>query len=62
MTIGRVLFILGIILIVYAVISGFYFHFNFNDGDYSYTNGYTFKVGTMIIGIIFLVLGKKIQK
>lgn len=62
MTIGRVLFILGIVLIIYAVASGFYFHFSFHDGDYEYTNGYSFKLGTLITGIALMYLSKRIEK
>lgn len=62
MKIGKVLFLLGLILIIYAVVSGFYFHFTISDGDYNYSNGYTFKVGTILIGVILMFLGKRVGK
>jgi hypothetical protein len=62
MKIGKLLFILGIILIIYSVVSGFYFHFSFHDGDYEYTNGYSLKAGTLIVGIALMVLSKRIEK
>lgn len=59
---GRLLSILGIIAIVYGIISGFSFHFNFHDGDFSYSNAYQFKLGTVIIGLILLYLGKRLKE
>ena len=62
MTIGKVLYILGIVLIVYALITGFHFHFSMSDGDFEFDNNYKFKLGTLIIGVVFIVLGKKAQE
>lgn len=58
----RLLKILGIIAVVYGIISGFSFHFNFHDGDFTYSNAYHFKLGTIIIGVILLYLGKRLDE
>lgn len=62
MTIGRILFIVGILLSVYAFISGLHFHISVNDGNFNYSNGYSFKVGTLVLGIILIYVGKRLEK
>ncbi len=62
MTIGRLLFIVGIIIAIYAVVSGIHFHMSVNDGNFSFSKGFNFKIGTFIGGIILAIIGKKIQK
>ena len=60
--IGKVLKILGIALIIYAIITGFHFHFSMSDGEFEFNNNYKFKVGSLIVGVILIVLGKKAQE
>ncbi|MCB0803133.1 MAG: hypothetical protein KDB74_08535 [Flavobacteriales bacterium] len=62
MTLGKVLTVFGIVLIVYAVISGLNLHLTINDGNWIYSNRYTFKIGTIIIGFLLIYLGKRAQK
>lgn len=62
MTIGRVLYILGIVMILYAVISGIRFHATLADGDWDYAHNYSLKLGTLIGGIILIVIGNKLNK
>ncbi len=59
MTLGKALKIIGFVLIAWAVISSFYFSFSFGDGDFSFRNGFTFKAGGVLLGILLIFLGKK---
>lgn len=62
MTIGRILFIIGILLSVYAFISGLHFHISVNDGDFNFSKGYSFKIGTLALGILLIYVGKRLEK
>lgn len=62
MSLARVVYIIGIILIVWAVISGFYFSFDFSEGRSEFDSGYTFKVGLFILGLILIYLGRRSSK
>lgn len=62
MTVGRILYILGIVIVVYAVISGIKFHASVTDGDWDYAHKYSLKLGALIGGIVLIVIGKKIEK
>lgn len=62
MPLSRILYLLGIIAIIWAVISGIDFEFNFVNDISSFESSYEFKIGLFIIGLILLFLGRKSQK
>ena len=59
MSLRRLLYVLGIILIFWAIVSGFYVHIESNNGDFTFDSKYTFKIGTLIAGLLLLFLGKR---
>lgn len=62
MSLARLLYILGIVLMVWAVISGFYFNYKISNGDADFNSGYSFKLGVFIIGALLVYLGRKSSK
>ena len=62
MTLGKVLFYFGIVLIVYTFISSFHFYFNMDDSGSEYGSYFSFKAGKVVIGIILIVLGRRLER
>ncbi|MEQ8910434.1 MAG: hypothetical protein RIC95_14650 [Vicingaceae bacterium] len=62
MTLARLLYIFGFLLIVYAVISGLNLEFNTDFEESTFESSYTFKVGSFILGLILIFLGRKSRK
>lgn len=62
MTIGRILYILGILIAIYALISGFKFHASNTAGVWDYFHQYSLKFGTLVGGVVLIVIGKKLGK
>ena len=58
MTIQRLIYILGFVLIGYAVIGGFSMRWTFVEAGNSLETSYTFKIGILVLGIVFIYLGK----
>ncbi len=62
MPLSRLLYLLGIIAIIWAIVSGIHFEYNFvNDISY-YESSYSFKIGLFVIGILLLYLGRRSKK
>ena len=61
MTISKILTTLGIILIIWALISGFYFYYSTDAAGSNFEGGYSLKVGTLIIGAILVFFGRKMR-
>jgi len=61
MTIGKLFRYFGIALIIYALISGFHFHFSSDQYGSSFDSSHSIKLGTMIIGVILIYLGKRLS-
>jgi len=62
MSLARILFVLGIALIIYAVISGIYVSYKMTNGEGDLTTGYSFKAGLFLLGILLAYLGRKSKK
>ena len=62
MSLARILFVLGIILMVWAVISGVYFSYKMTNGDGVWDSGYNFKIGLFFLGVLLAYLGRRAKK
>jgi len=62
MSLARVMYILGVVLIVYAFISGAYFTYKMTGDGSSFDSGYTFKLGMFLVGVLLVYLGRKSSK
>jgi uncharacterized membrane protein len=62
MTLARLLSILGALLIIYAVIFGFNFEFTSDFEETTFDSSYTFKVGSFILGVILIIIGRRMRK
>ena len=62
MTIGKLLFILGIILILYTLISGIHFYYNSSDGNSTSSFSYSLNFGKIIAGALLIYLGNRLKK
>ncbi len=61
MKISKILSILGMLLILWSLVSGFYFHYSTSADGSNFESGYTLKFGTTIIGIILFYLGRRMR-
>lgn len=59
MTLNRLIYILGFVLIIYSIIGGLSVQCNFNDVGSDVHTEYSFKIGTFILGLIFIYFGRK---
>ena len=62
MSLARVFYILGILLMVWAVISGANFMYKVADGESTFSSGYSFKLGMFLIGLVLVYLGRRSSK
>jgi hypothetical protein len=62
MPLSRLLYLLGFIAIIWAVISGINFKYHFVNDISSFESSYSFKIGLFVIGILFLYLGRRSKK
>jgi len=62
MTISKLLSTIGILLIVWAIVSGLNLHYSFSNSGSDFSSGYTFKFGSLLIGIALIFIGKKLGK
>lgn len=61
MTIGKLLYILGIILIIFGLISGVNFYMNFDEFGRDSNFSYTLNFGKIIAGVILVYFGNKLK-
>lgn len=62
MTIHRLFYILGFVLIAYAVISGFSMHWNFTEAGSEVITEYTFNMEHLYRGLILIYFGSKLER
>ena len=61
MTLGKLLYILGIILIIYGIISGINFYFKISEMNSNSDFSYTFNGGKIVVGALLVYLGNKMK-
>lgn len=59
MSLARVLYVLGIIFMVWSVVSGIYVNYKLSDGEENFSSGYTFKAGLFIVGLLMAYIGRR---
>jgi hypothetical protein len=59
MPLDKLLRILGLLMMVFAFISGVYVKFSSNGGEWSLDSGYSFKIGLFLIGAAMYYLARK---
>lgn len=59
MTLARVSYILGIVLIIWSIISGLNVVFEFSDEGSFFHSDYSFKIGLFLIGLLLFYLGRR---
>ena len=62
MTLARLLYLIGFLLIVYAIVSGLNLQYSVNTEGSTFESSYSFKIGTFILGLILVFLGRNSQK
>lgn len=62
MTIGRLLYILGIILIVYGLVSSFHFYFSMDESGSESNFSFSLNAGKIIVGAVLIYLGNRLKK
>ena len=61
MMLGKLLYTLGIILIIYGLISGINFYMKFDDMGRSSDFSYTLNVGKIIAGALLVYFGNRMK-
>tara|TARA_R110000868_G_scaffold226207_2_gene478781 strand:- start:248 stop:445 length:198 start_codon:yes stop_codon:yes gene_type:complete len=62
MTLGKLLYTLGIILIIYGLISGINFYMKFDDMGRSSDFSYSLNIGKIIAGTLLVYFGGRLKK
>jgi uncharacterized membrane protein len=62
MTIGKLLYTLGIVLIIFGFISGINFYMKFNEFGTDSNFSYSLNTGKIIVGAILVLFGNKLKK
>lgn len=62
MSLARIFYILGIVMMVWAVISGANFMYQVAEGETTFSSGYTFKIGMFLIGLALVYIGRRSSK
>ena len=62
MSIARVLYILGIVLIVWSLISGIQLVYKLSESGSEVHSDYSFKIGLFLLGIVLVYLGRRSKK
>jgi hypothetical protein len=62
MTLARVFYILGIVCVVWALVSGLSFHYTHNGFEGNLLSSYKFKLGLFLLGLLLLIFGYRAQK
>jgi hypothetical protein len=59
MTLDKLLRTLGILMMVFAFISGLYLKISSSDGEWSFDSGYSFKIGLFLVGAAVYYFARK---
>lgn len=59
MKVSRLLYILGVLLMVYALIGGLQFRYFVSNDNTDFDASYSFKVGAFLLGVILIYFGRK---
>jgi hypothetical protein len=59
MKLSKLLSILGLLLIIYAVISGLQLQYSSSSEGSDFDASYSFKIGTFLLGVILFYLDRK---
>ena len=62
MSLSRVLYVVGVIFMVWALVSGIYVSYQMTDGEGTFTSGYSFKIGLFLLGLVMAYLGRNFKK
>jgi hypothetical protein len=62
MTIGKLLYALGIALLLYGIISGINFYYKFDDSGSNSNFSYSLNAGKIIAGALLVYFGNKMKK
>jgi len=62
MKISKLLSIFGILLIIFGIASGLKLNIVSDWESYSYTSSYTFKFGTVLLGLFLVFAGYRVRK
>lgn len=62
MTIGRLLYTLGIVLVIYGIISGINFYFKYDDGISDSNFSFSLNIGKIIAGLLLIYFGNRLRK
>ena len=61
MYLSKLLYILGVLFILWAVVSGLNIQISSMEGEFTSESSYTFKIGTVIAGSLMIVLARKVR-
>lgn len=61
MPLSKLLITLGLILIIWGLISGFSFFYSYNASETILKSGYNLKFGTIIMGGLLVYFGRKMR-
>lgn len=61
MTLGKLLYTLGIVLLIYGIISGVSFYFKFNDMGSDSNFSYSLNGGKIIVGALLVYFGNRMK-
>lgn len=61
MTLGKLARYLGFFMALYAILSSFYFIYTSNDFDSSFESGFSFKLGSFLLGLLLIYFGKRLD-
>jgi hypothetical protein len=59
MTLAKLLYTLGVVLIVWALISGLNFVYKVTADEAEFDSSYTLKLGLLVLGFLFIFLGRR---
>lgn len=62
MSLARALYVIGVVLMVWAVVSGIYVNYKMSNGESTFTSGYSFKAGLFLFGLLMAYIGRKSKK
>jgi hypothetical protein len=62
MSLARVIYVIGVFLMIWALVSGINLSYEFYEGEGNFTSGYSFKIGLFLLGLLMVYLGRKSRK
>lgn len=62
MKLFRLVYIVGILLVVYGLISGLQMHFISSEAGNDFSANYSLKVGALLIGLVLVYLARKLNR